>query len=183
MNRLPKLVGYAAVWGAVSHTPKAGFFERFAVGAVSDSIKSDDISALWQHNWELELACNGDGGLKLREDGRGLAFEIEPYEGREWIESTVSQIRDRRVGGMSIGFRRIEGRAERLASGLLVYTNTRVKLLEISPVYSPLFRETSVHLAEPPAAKAEPASSAVVYYKLHGTRFAPSRSGSAVVNC
>jgi len=76
------------------------------------------------------------------------------------------------------------GRVDTLSSGLAVYTVRRARLLEISLIYDPLFRETSVRLVEPPAAKAEPgAASAVIYYELHGARFAPSRSGSAVVIC
>lgn len=197
MNRLPKLVGYAALWSAVSSTPRTGHYMRFACGAFGDSTDFDDVKALFQHNWECALAFNGDrregGILSLREDGRGLAFEIEPYEDREWIERVVSEIRAGHVRGMSVGFRVIERCFDTLASGLLVETITRARLREISPVYSPLFRETSVRLVEPAPVKARPAEPvaspemyrSVVYMKPEGTgaRRVPARSGSAAVNC
>jgi HK97 family phage prohead protease len=167
----PKLIGYAAVWAAITSTPKFGCYERFAAGAFADSIDSDDIQALWQHNWGLEIAFNGNasrgvGSLNLREDGYGLAFEIEPYEDKEWIDSSVAYIRSGSVRGMSVGFERIESYPEKLASGLMVCTTVRARLFEISPVYRPLFLETSVRLIEQPAAKAqsaEPAAAPTIY--------------------
>ena len=79
MSNRPKLVGYAAVWGAVGKTPRYGLHERIAPGAFADSIVFDPIRALWMHNGYLELAFNGnakrgEGLLSLREDSFGLAF-------------------------------------------------------------------------------------------------------------
>jgi HK97 family phage prohead protease len=157
----PKIVGYAAIWGAVSSVPRSGYHVRFAGGAFGHFTDFDDVKALWQHNWDLQLAFNGDrrngGLLTLREDGYGLAFEIDPYQDREWIDRVVSSIRAGTVQGMSVGYKWIERRFDTLASGLVVETIMRAKLDEISPVYHPLFRETSVRLVDSPAAIASPA--------------------------
>ncbi len=105
-------------------------------------------------------ASRGVGSLNLREDGYGLAFEIEPYEDREWIDIGGPHIRAGRVRGVSAGFERIESYPEKLARGLMVCTTVRATLFEISLVDHPLFLETSVRLVELPAAKAavEPAA-------------------------
>lgn len=165
MKRLPKLVGYAAVWSAIGRTPK-GYYERFACGAFGKVTDFGDVRALWDHNYKLPLAFghikSGAGRLSLREDGFGLGFEIEPLEDRKWVESAICDIRLCRVRGMSIGFEVIEGYTEKLASGLLVFTVTRAYLDEISPVDSPTYRETNVRLIEAPQA-AEPAAAPAAY--------------------
>ena len=198
MKRYPKIVGYAAVWSAVSHAPRHGFYERFAVGAFSDSIRSDGIAAFWLHLWECELAFNRaakhGGILKLREDGQGLAFEIEPREDSRWVDSAISDIRSGMLHGASLGYRRVEGCWDVLASGLRVYTNTRVELLEVSPVYWPLFLETSVRLVESSAPEMALASSGTPlgsyygrspYYAPypHGGRLAPRTVNDLFVTC
>jgi HK97 family phage prohead protease len=161
MNRLPKLFGYAAVWGAIAQTPKGN--QRFACGAFGKATNFRDVRALWDHNYELVLAFgrteSGAGRLTLREDGRGLAFELEPFEDRRWIDSAMADIRVGKVRGMSIGYEILEGYSEKLASGMVVFTITRAYLDEISPVDQPAFRETSLHLIEP-AANVQPAEPA-----------------------
>jgi HK97 family phage prohead protease len=162
MNRLPKLAGYAAVWSAIGN---AGYPERFACGAFGKLTDFDDVAALWKHNFKLPLGFghrkSGAGSLTLREDGIGLAFELEPFEGGPWIDSAIADIRVGKVRGMSVSFKKsnLEGYPERLASGLLVFTVTRAELVEISPVDNPAYRETSVRLVESPQ-PTEPAAPA-----------------------
>lgn len=155
MNRRPKLVGYAAVWSAIGAA--AGYYERFACGAFGKLTDFDDVVALWQHRFKFPLAFghlkSGAGRLTLREDGIGLAFELEPLEGEPWIDSAIADIRVGKVRGMSVSFRKdnLEGYPERLASGLLVFTVTGAELVEVSPVDNPAYLETSVRLVERPA--------------------------------
>jgi HK97 family phage prohead protease len=165
MNSLPRLVGYAAVWSAVGRAP-GGYCERFAAGAFGKATDFNQVEAWWQHDFKLPLAYgyikSGAGRLTLREDGFGLAFEIEPFECRRWIDSAVADIRGGKVRGMSLGMvkRTLDGYPERLASGLVVFTVTRAELVEISPVHNPAYQETSVRLIEPVAnAPDEPAAS------------------------
>jgi uncharacterized protein len=164
MKRLPKLAGYAAVWSAVGQVP--GGYERFACGAFGKATDFNDVEAWWQHDFRRPLAFghlkSGAGRLTLREDGIGLAFELEPFEDQKWIDSAIADVRGGKVRGMSLGFNKssVEGDYERLASGLFLFTVTRVELVEISPVDNPAYRETSVRLVEHPA---EPAAAPAAY--------------------
>jgi HK97 family phage prohead protease len=166
MNRLPKLAGYAAVWSAIGRAP-GGYCERFACGAFGKATDFNQTEAWWQHDFKLPLAFghikSGPGRLTLREDGFGLAFEIEPFEDGRWIDSAVADIRVGKVRGMSPCFvkRTVDGYPEKLASGLVVFTVTRAELVEISPVHNPAYQETSLRLIEPAAnaESAEPAAS------------------------
>jgi HK97 family phage prohead protease len=165
-KRLPKLVGYAAIWNEIAQDPEnGGFYDRMASLAFGRATVFNDVKALWQHNWDYVLASNDDrrgGGVNLWEDTRGLAFEIEPYEDREWIDQAISLIRSGKVRGMSCSFdySPTECRFERLASGMVVRTIARARLDEISVVCSGLCKEPSVRLVDPPATKAQPAEPA-----------------------
>jgi HK97 family phage prohead protease len=161
------LVGYATKWSAVSRVPKLyGYCIRFAAGAFTDSIASDEIFAVWNHDWEEVLAINRNlvhgtsfGVLNLREDGHGLAVEIEPPDNWQPDSPVFRDIRSGRIRGMSIEFKSQEARIDRLASGLSVCTVIRAKLNEVSPVYFPAIVESSIRLIEP-AANVQPAEPA-----------------------
>jgi HK97 family phage prohead protease len=197
MSRYPKLAGYAAIWSSLSGTPKRGYYERFAAGAFGGSTDFDQVKALWLHHYETVLAFNGDrragGSLTLREDGRGLAFEIEPYEDSAWIDHAISDVRSGRIRGMSCGYHPLDFSIDRLASGLLVCTTTRAQLLEISPVYAPLYRATNIHVVEPPAAAtvSQPEPAAIAAPCLEVLRIDPALFARArrqvragmIVNC
>ncbi|MGC2493286.1 HK97 family phage prohead protease [Candidatus Binatus sp.] len=162
-----KLVGYAAIWGAIGQGPKLGaphpqqkLHERFAPGAFADSIADDHIRVLYKHDDMLSFASNSTGSLSLREDDIGLAFEIEPREIRgRFVDLVIDMVRDGRLWGVSPSIVKMEWR-EDPADGRLVRTILRAKLVEISLTDHPNFLETSVRLIEPSAAKAAPANSA-----------------------
>ncbi len=166
MNTRPLLVGYACVWNAISPYEDLcyGHTARFAPGAFTESIASDDIWAVWKHHWECPLAINSNwerrtgiargmrfGILNLREDSHGLAVEIEPREKWELDSPVFREVRSGRVRVMSMEFLRLEGHFDYLPDDSIVYTITRAKLFEVSPVYSAAFPQTSIRLIEPPA--------------------------------
>ncbi|WP_082881272.1 HK97 family phage prohead protease [Lederbergia galactosidilytica] len=75
-NEPIKISGYAAVFN--SRTSIGDFFdEMIAPGAFDKSIASDDIRALYNHNWDKVLGRTKANTLTLREDDKGLFFEIE----------------------------------------------------------------------------------------------------------
>jgi uncharacterized protein len=70
-----KLVGYAATFGAEARI--GTFIETIHAGAFRDSLaESRDVLALIDHDASKLLGRTKSGTLKLREDQRGLAFEI-----------------------------------------------------------------------------------------------------------
>lgn len=97
-----KLEGYAAVFNTEARI--ADFTEIIMPGAFRRSLNSGrDIVALVDHDPTRLLARTRTGTLKLSEDSRGLAFEIQVPDTQAGRDVLV--LGDRKdLGGMSFGF-------------------------------------------------------------------------------
>lgn len=135
----PKIVGYAAVFGERSDN-LGDFYEVIEPGAFADSIKTDDIRALWNHDSNLVLGRNKSGTLEVSEDKQGVRVEIEPPE---WAKPQMETIRRGDVDQMSFGFRTIEDRWETV-DGKNVRTLIKASLFDVSPVTFPAYPQTEV---------------------------------------
>jgi len=141
-----KLTGYAAVFGVPA---KIGTFtETVSFGAFRASLASGaDVLALVDHDPGRLLGRTSSGTLRLAEDTRGLAFEIDLPDtalGRDML--ALAERRD--LGGMSFAFRATDeawpasDRRELRA----------VSLLEIIVVQAwPAYAQTSVQARSRPA--------------------------------
>src|SRR5262245_46107276 len=99
----PKINGHAAVFGVEADI--AGlFWERIEPGAFTKAIGRDDVRALWNHNPDYVLGRNTSGTLRLSEDEKGLAVEIDPPD-TQWARDLAISIRRGDVSQMSFGFR------------------------------------------------------------------------------
>jgi HK97 family phage prohead protease len=98
-----KLEGYAAVFDSPARV--RGFTEIIKAGAFRTSLDArGDVLALVDHDPSRLLARTGSGTLRLAEDSRGLAFEIDVPDtqlGRDVL--ALAERRD--LGGMSFSFR------------------------------------------------------------------------------
>ncbi|WP_235953313.1 HK97 family phage prohead protease [Noviherbaspirillum galbum] len=143
-NSTGKLTGYAAVYNSESRD-LGGFVEIIRRGAFDASLKSGvNIRALWQHDGKALLGTTQAGTLRLIEDPKGLAFELD-------LPSTstgkdLSILVDRGdVAGCSFGFRvrengdRWEERGTSLVRELL-----DVDLIEITLTDDPAYMDTSI---------------------------------------
>ncbi len=135
-----QLVGYAATFGTPAQI--GGFSESIAPGAFRSTLAASgkDVLALVDHDPSRLLARTASGTLRLREDTRGLAFEIDLPDtqlGRDLL--ALAERRD--LGGMSFGFRPLdEAWPSRTQRELRA-----VDLVEISVVQAwPAYSQTSV---------------------------------------
>jgi uncharacterized protein len=98
-----RLEGYAAVFGVETKIP-GGVTESIALGAFARSIRGSDVLALVDHDLTKLLARTRSGTLRLAEDKRGLAFDLDlPATS---IGNDVLALAERGdLGGMSFGFR------------------------------------------------------------------------------
>jgi HK97 family phage prohead protease len=98
-----KLEGYAAVFDSPARI--GGFTEIVKPGAFRATLEArSDVLALVDHDPSRLLARTGSGTLRLAEDSRGLAFEIDVPDtqlGRDLL--ALAERRD--LGGMSFSFR------------------------------------------------------------------------------
>lgn len=139
----PVLKGYASVFGVLSDD-MGGWRETVERGAFAESIKKDDIRALWNHNWDFPLARKSAGNLVLTEDEHGLAIEITPAD-TQWGRDAVTSIERGDVSQMSIGFVALTDEWKRI-DGEYVRVLQKAELWEVSPVIFPAFPQTEIGL-------------------------------------
>lgn len=142
----PRLVGYAAVFNKPSED-LGGFIEIVKPGAFERTLRSNtaDPLALVAHIPSLVLGRRSAGTLKLTEDDRGLAFDIEVPNTTAARDLLISVERGD-VRGASFAFQvanpggeKWEVRNEQVVRELL-----DVSLIEISITASPAYPDTSV---------------------------------------
>lgn len=140
----PRLAGYAAVFDSPSQD-LGGFTEIVRPGAFARTLKSErDPLALVQHMPQLVLGRRSAGTLRLSEDGKGLAFEIDVPPTTAARDLLVSVERGD-VKGASFAFSvpkggdRWEMRGDKVVRELL-----DVDLAEITITAAPAYLDTSV---------------------------------------
>lgn len=141
------IVGHAAVFN--SATDLKSFRETIMPGAFSESIVNDDIRALINHDKNLILGRTKSGTLRLKEDMRGLYFEIDTPDTQIARDFLVSLER-RDIDQMSFSFKKIKDSWKRSndGNGLNIRTLEQVQIFDISPVTFPAYENTDVALRE-----------------------------------
>lgn len=132
--------GYAVVFESES-VDLGGFTERVARGALTASL-SGDIRAHWNHDPSIVLGRTSAGTLRLLEDSRGLAFELDAPDTQAGRDALVS-IERRDVTGVSFGFRAIKD-AWAKVGGKWLRTLLECELFEVSPCAYPAYQATEV---------------------------------------
>lgn len=143
-----KIRGHAAVFNEIAGDPRL-FLEQIAPGAFSDSIDNDDVRALWNHNPDYVLGRNKAGTLRMEEDDRGLAIEIDPPD-TQWARDLMHSINRGDISQMSFGFRVLEQDWGKNDDGDDVRTLKKVELWDVSPVTYPFYEGTDVALRSKP---------------------------------
>lgn len=137
------VAGYAAVFN--EQTDIGGYFyEVIAPGAFSDSLATADVRAYFGHDSGRVLGRLSAGTLRLREDDRGLAVEIdlpETSDGRDAREL----ISRGDISGMSFGFM-VRKQEWDETGDRPVRTILAVDLIEVSIVSEPAYDGTSIAL-------------------------------------
>lgn len=139
------LSGYAAVFN--SEAVLGDFTEVIRHGAFAKTLATgSNIRALYHHQGDALLGTTRSGTLKLREDAKGLAFELALPETTHGKDLAVLVGRGD-VAGCSFGFRvapggdRWEQRGAHLLRELL-----DVELVEITLTHDPAYADTTVAL-------------------------------------
>lgn len=141
----PKIVGHAAVFETLSEE-MWGFREKIAKGAFSDTLGAD-VRALWNHDANIVLGRTVAGTLRLAEDDKGLAVEIDPPDTQAARDLLVS-IERGDVSQMSFGFFVEKESWEFVKDGPDIRTIEKVNLFDVSPVTYPAYTDTDVGLRE-----------------------------------
>ncbi|CAH1672016.1 HK97 family phage prohead protease [Chelatococcus asaccharovorans] len=135
------VVGYAAVVGEIADI--GGYFhEVLAPGAFTETLKTADVRAYFDHDRGRVLGRKSAGTLRLSEDAKGLAVEIDLPDTSDGRDVRVL-IERGDVSGMSFGF--VVTRQEWDETGdIPVRTIHEVELHEVSIVSEPAYDGTSI---------------------------------------
>lgn len=137
------LEGYFAVFDSNYEIwPRAS--ESIAPGAFTDTLASDDIRALTNHNTDLVLGRVCAGTLTLKEDTHGLWGSIRINPKDTDAVNTRERVLRGDVSQCSIGFDIIDEETEFRDDGSVHWTIRKVKLYEVSVCTFPAYESTNV---------------------------------------
>jgi hypothetical protein len=139
----PKIYGYAAVFNSLSED-LGGFYERIAPGAFTNTLKTEDVRGLFNHDPNYVLGRTKSETLSLSEDDTGLAFSMDPPD-TSWARDLLISIRRGDIDQMSFAFRTIRDRWEQVGDQV-IRTLLEVKLYDVSPVTFPAYPQTSAQV-------------------------------------
>ena len=121
------------------------FREIIRPGTFAESIKTDDVRALWGHDANIVLGRNKAGTLLLKEDSVGLAFTIDAPS---WAEPHLETIRRGDISQASFAFTVDGSDGENFQRGTNGEKDLRVitkaRLWDVSPVAFPASPATDV---------------------------------------
>lgn len=139
-----RLAGYAAIFGSES-SDLGGFREIVKPGAFTKSLSSGrNIRCLWQHDSSVLLGTTNAKTLRLQEDRKGLAFEVDLPDTSAGRDLSVLVSRGD-VAGCSFGFVVKDDKWERRADGWLREL-AEVALREVTLTPDPAYADTTVAL-------------------------------------
>lgn len=141
----PVLAGHAAVFNEKSEN-LGGFREIVAPGAFDDALKKDDVRALFNHDANFVLGRSIAKTLRLLQDDRGLAYEIDLPDTQTIRDLVIAPVERGDISGSSFGFRVLPNGQDWTEDedGVLIRTLTAVRLHDVSPVTFPAYPQTDV---------------------------------------
>jgi len=144
-----KIRGHAAVFDQLSED-LGGFREQVAPGAFAAAIETDDVRALFNHDPNFILGRNRSKTLRMKEDSRGLAIEIDAPDTQTIRDLVLAPIERGDVSQMSFGFTvRPNGQDwAKNDAGQTIRTLKSLRLFDVSPVVFPAYPQTDVAVRE-----------------------------------
>lgn len=143
-NEKRSIGGYAAVFNKESRN-LGGFVEIVDPGAFNGS-RGDgwpDVIARYNHDDNMLLGSTGGGTLRLKVDGTGLDYEVDPPAARADILELVDRGDVRKS---SFAFRTIEDDWRTNDQGFPVRTLLKAQLVDVAPVNTPAYPDSTAGL-------------------------------------
>lgn len=135
--------GYFAVFNKTTQL-WPGATESIAPGAFAESLATDDIRALINHETRLVIGRTKPATLTLREDEKGLWGSILINPKDQDAVNAYERVTRGDVDQCSFGFDILEEETEFHEDGSVHWTIKAVKLYEVSVVTFPAYEDTAV---------------------------------------
>ncbi len=144
------LSGYAAKFNEESQPLRDwwgdSFVEVISPGAFKNSLETNTIKALYNHNPDHVLGSTKPGTLKIEEDNVGLRFDLDLPD-TNMANDLYEGVKRGDIDGVSFGFRVKEDKwtEVKLDDGYkTIRTLREIELIEISPTPFPAYEQTEV---------------------------------------
>lgn len=138
----PQLAGYAAKYDTYSQN-LGGFVEQIARGAFDKSLADgNDVLCRYNHEDAGLLGRTSSGTLRLGSDSTGLTYEVDLPDTTVGRDVRVLAARGD-VTQSSFAFRTLEDDWDVTDQGFPLRTLLRVQLMDVAPVNSPAYLDTS----------------------------------------
>lgn len=136
------IAGYFAVFNQETEL-WPGCYEKIASGAFDNSLKGEDVRCLFNHNYDIVLGRTANNTLTLRTDAHGLWGEVVINEADSEAVNAYERVKRGDITGCSFGFDTVSEEFE-IRDNNTVYTETEVKLYEVSPCTFPAYPQTEI---------------------------------------
>lgn len=134
--------GYAAVFNSRSQVLRDDdgepFVEQIRPGAFTRSLVEADVRGLYNHDTRYLLGRRGAGTLRLSEDSKGLAYEVELAD-RSYDRDLEISLERKDVFGSSFSFATVEDEWTEGPDGVVVRELRAVHLFDVGPVVFPAY--------------------------------------------
>jgi HK97 family phage prohead protease len=137
-----RITGHAAVFNEFADI--FGFRERILPGAFARAIKRDDVRALFNHDSNIVLGRNKAKTLRMEEDEKGLAIEVDLPDTQLIRDMVMTPINRGDVSQMSFAFRTIVDEWRYFDDKPDERDIKEVLLYDVSPVTYPAYEGTDV---------------------------------------
>lgn len=134
--------GYFAVFGQETELWN-GWFEKIAPGAFDNSLRSNDIRCLFNHQTGFVLGRMAAGTLTLRTDAHGLWGSVEINQGDRQAMDVYARVQRGDISGCSFGFDPLCEVSEQKDDGYHA-TVTEADTIEVSICTFPAYPQTEV---------------------------------------
>ena len=141
----PTIEGHPALFNVWTNV--GPFLERVQRGAFKETIKGDDVRALFNHDPNMVLGRMSNDTLELREDDKGLFMDNTPNPDTTVGRDVIALIKRGDITGQSYGFSVLEDSWEtKEIDGEPIEHRTlkKVKLFDVGPVVFPAEEETDI---------------------------------------
>jgi len=145
-DKKPVIKGYAAVFNKLSED-LGGFREMVSPGAFKNTVAKDDIRALFNHDPNYVLGRTINDTLRMVEDDKGLAIEIDPPD-TQWARDLMISIGRKDITQMSFGFRTLKDEWNNSDLKNIIRKLVEAQLFDVSPVTFPAYPQTSVKVRD-----------------------------------
>ena len=137
------LEGYFIRYNAETELQR-GIYEEISPSAIVDSLKTNDVRCLFNHDTSIVLGRTGNGTLELRSDDKGLWGKVKINPNDKQASDIYARIERGDINACSFGFVPLDEDIEHRDDGSAKFIVRKADLLEVSAVTFPAYPQTMV---------------------------------------